>query len=174
MAAGPIYPISSIPDTSGRVVPNTHSNGVRYLHGMGVEASLGADAKWHLVFPSPWPQPTGTLTLHLIHTATATANDVQVNVQWYPAGRDENWDQTVGGGTMADEGTFSHTYVTQDSDSINLMRVYLDDSTYLGLYQNSQSERYIFIDVVFKTSGWTMAAVTTWIAYLVWEEGTPD
>src|SRR4051812_10260889 len=85
MAAGPLFPNSAYPVTTGRVFPGFHVGaGATSKHdqGLQVEASLGADAIWRLRFVMPTTLPTGTLTLRLLLLANATSGVARINPKW--------------------------------------------------------------------------------------------
>src|SRR5579859_1903131 len=79
MAGGPIAPSSVyLGGASGNLFPNfyicaTNTDGGGFDEGIGVVASLGADATAYLRFPIPPTVPTGTLKLRLLAQANALA-----------------------------------------------------------------------------------------------------
>ena len=86
MAGGPIYPSSAYPaDSSGRLFPTFYGgvggNAAPHDEGLGVKASLDADATWELRFPMPPSIPTGTLKLRLLALANATSGVAKVTVK---------------------------------------------------------------------------------------------
>src|SRR5438105_12408527 len=86
MAGGPIYPSSAYPaDSSGRFFPTFHTgaggNAAPHDEGLGVKASLDADATWELRFPMPPTIPTGTLKLRLLALANVTSGVAKVTVK---------------------------------------------------------------------------------------------
>src|SRR5690242_5599855 len=86
MAGGPICPSSAYPaDSAGRLFPNFYNgaggNAAPHDEGLGVKASLDADATWELRFPMPPQIPTGTLKLRLLALANATSGNAKVTVQ---------------------------------------------------------------------------------------------
>src|SRR5690606_13439461 len=85
MAAGPLFPHSTFPVTSGNTFPNYHVGaGANSKHdeGLGVAASIAADSTWRLRFMMPPVLPSGTLKLNLWALANATSGDAKVNPKW--------------------------------------------------------------------------------------------
>ena len=86
MSGGPISPISAYPaDTAGRLFPYFYSgaggNASPHDEGLGVQASLGADATWELRFPMPPSIPTGTLKLRVLSLAEPTSGTAKFTVR---------------------------------------------------------------------------------------------
>src|SRR5690348_16781568 len=85
MAGGPIYPSSAYPaDTAGRLFPNFYqgggANAAPHDEGLGVMASLSADATWELRFPMPPTLPSGTAKLRVLSLANATSGVLKFTV----------------------------------------------------------------------------------------------
>lgn len=84
MNAGEIFPYRAFPATAGRVFENVHPSG--NVVGLGVEASVGANATWELGFRIPPTVPAAGaayLKLSMICDQTSdTAKVAMVDVKW--------------------------------------------------------------------------------------------
>ena len=161
MAGGPIFPHSAFPVTADRVFPNFHVGaGANSKHdeGLGVEASVGADSTWRLRFQMPPSLPTGTGKLRLLALANATSGVAKVNPKWVSVAVEED----PSGATLNAEGTSTVTWSTGDNDQYKELKVNLDADTLVA------SEEVV-MDLVFETTSWTLAQVSTWIASIIWE-----
>lgn len=161
MAGGPIFPHSAFPVTAGRVFPNFHvgaSANSKHDEGLGVEAGVGADATWRLRFQMPPTLPTGTGKLRLLALANATSGVAKINPKWVSVAIEED----PSGATLNAEGTSTVTWSTGDNDQYKELKVTLDADTLVA------SEEVV-MDLVFETTDWTLAQVSTWIASVIWE-----
>ena len=161
MAGGPIFPHSAFPVTAGRVFPNFHVGAganSKQDEGLGVEASVGADSTWRLRFQMPPTLPTGTGKLRLLALANATSGVAKVNPKWVSVAVEED----PSGATLNAEGTSTVTWSTGDNDQYKELKVTLDADSLVA------SEEVV-MDLVFETTSWTLAQVSTWIASIVWE-----
>jgi len=161
MAGGPIFPSSAYPVTGGRVFPNFHVGaGANSKHdeGLGVEASVGADATWRLRFQMPPTLPSGTCKLRLLALANATSGDARVNPMWASVAPEES----PSGATLNAEGTSTLTWGAGDNDQYKELKITLDADTPVA-------SEMIVMDLVFETSSWTLAQISTWIASIIWE-----
>ncbi len=161
MAGGPIFPHSAFPVTAGRVFPNFHVGaGANSKHdeGLGVEASVGADSTWRLRFQMPPTLPTGTAKLRLLALANATSGVAKVNPKWASVAVEED----PSGATLNAEGTSTVTWSTGDNDQYKELKVTLDADTLVA------SEEVV-MDLVFETTSWTLAQISTWVASIIWE-----
>jgi hypothetical protein len=161
MAGGPIFPHSAIPVTAGRVFPNVHVGaGANSKHeeGLGVEASVGADSTWRLRFQMPPSLPTGTGKLRLLALANATSGAAKVNPKWASVAAEED----PSGASLNAETTQTVTWAAGDNDQYKELEVALDADTLVG-------GEIVVMDLVFETSSWTLAQVSTWIASIHWE-----
>lgn len=161
MAGGPIFPHSAFPATADRVFPNFHVGAganSKQDEGLGVQASVGADSTWRLRFQMPPSLPTGTGKLRLLALANATSGVAKVNPKWVSVAVEED----PSGATLTAEGTSTVTWSTGDNDQYKELKVTLDADTLVA------SEEAV-MDLVFETTGWTLAQVSTWIASIIWE-----
>lgn len=161
MAGGPIFPHSAFPVTAGRAFPNFHVGaGASSKHdeGLGVEASVGADSIWRLRFQMPPLLPTGTGKLRLLALANATSGDAKVNPKWASVAVEESPSDA----TLFAEGTHTLTWGAGDNDQYKEVKVTLDADTLVA-------GEVVVMDLTFETTGWTLAAVSTWIASIIFE-----
>lgn len=160
MAGGPIFPRSAYP-VSSRVFPNIHVGaGANSKHeeGLGVEASLGADAIWRLRFQMPPTLPTGTGKIKLRALANATSGVAKVNPKWASVAVEED----PSGATLNAEGTTTVTWAAGDNDQYKEAEINLDADTLVA-------DEEVVMDLTFETTSWTLAQVSTWIASIIWE-----
>lgn len=161
MAGGPIFPNSIFPVTAGRVFPNFHvgaGSNSKQDEGLGVEASVGADATWRLRFLMPPSLPTGTGKLRLLALANATAGNAKVNPKWASVAPEED----PSSATLQAEGTQTVSWSTGDNDQYKELKVTLDADTLVA-------SEVVVMDLVFETSSWTLAQVSTWIPSIIFE-----
>jgi len=161
MTGGPIFPHSAYPVTAGRVFPNFHVGaGANSKHdeGLGVEASVGADSTWRLRFQMPPSLPAGTGKLRLLALANATSGAAQVNPKWASVAAEED----PSSATLNAEGTGTITWGAGDNDQYKELKVTLDADTLVA-------SEIVVLDLVFETTSWTLAQVSTWIATIIWE-----
>ena len=162
MAGGPIYPVSAVPVTSGKVFPyiaNVASE-VDHLEGLGVMASVDGDAIWRLRFLMPPSIPSGTCKLWLLANADATSGDAKVNPKWDSV--DAEADMTLAASLNA-EGTSTITWASGDDKQLKEATITLDATT------APAASEIVLLDLTFETSSWTLAAISTWLAAIIWE-----
>ena len=160
MAGGPLFPHSAYP-VSSRVFPNFHVGaGANSKHdeGLGVEASLGADAIWRLRFQMPPTLPTGTGKLRLLALANATSGVAKVNVKWVSVAVEEDPSSAA----PVAETVRTVTWGAGDNDQYKELKEILDADTLVA------SEEVV-MDLTFETAGWTLAQVSTWLVSIIWE-----
>jgi hypothetical protein len=162
MAGGPITPSSTYPaDASGRLFPSFYSgsggNAAPHDEGLGVKSSLDADATWELRFPMPPSIPTGTLKLRLLALANATSGTAKVTIKdgRCPAGTSPS------AASLTSETQVSLTWASGNNDQ------YLESKTALSATPSGND--MLVVALTFNTSGWTLAAVSTWLATIIWE-----
>jgi len=160
MSGGPIFPNSAFPVTAGNVFPNFHVGaGANSKHdeGLGVAASIVADSIWRLRYQLPPVIPAGTAKLRLLALANATSGAAKVTVK----------DAVVAAGgnpssaalTSETQGTV--TWAAGNNDQYMELKVPLTPAMV--------ASSMLVVDLVFNTTGWSLAAVSTWIASLIWE-----
>lgn len=159
-SAGPFRPSSAVPDTSGDVYPNVHTANSKYREGLGVAASISSDRTWHLEFDCPPVLPAGTCKLVLIGVANATTGSAKINPKWVSV--DSGAGENAFTATRVAEGTTTATWAAGDNDDDKRVKITLDADTPVG-------GETIVMDLVFEASGWTLAQVSTWKVFVVWE-----
>lgn len=162
MAGGPLFPRSIYYATADKVFPYVWEGQTNSKHeeGIGVMASLDADATIELRFLMPPSLPTGTCKLKLRALADATSGAAKVNPKWKSIAPEESAD--VATGSLNAEGTGTITWAAGDSDVYKELEITLDADTVTA-------DEEIVMELVFETSSWTLAAISTWIASIIWE-----
>jgi hypothetical protein len=161
MAGGPILPHSAVPVTAGRVFPNIHvgaGSNSKHDEGLGVEASVGADAIWRLRFLMPPTLPTGTGKLRLLCLANATSGAAKINPKWASVAVEED----PSSATLQAETTQTVTWGAGDNDQYKELKVTLDADTLVA-------NEVVVMDLTFETASWTLAQILTVIASIIWE-----
>lgn len=161
MPGGPILPHSAFPVTTDRVFPNIHVGAganSKQEEGLGVEASVGADSIWRLRFKTPEVLPAGTATLEALALANATAGVARINVQWASVADEEDPSSAV----LNAEGVVSVTWGAGDNDQYKRLSVVLDADTVVA-------GEMIVMDLTFETASWTLAQISTWFPFVIWE-----
>jgi hypothetical protein len=161
MSGGPLLPASIyLGGASGNLsptfyVPATNTNGGGAIEGIGVVASLGANAAAVLQFVLPESIPTGTLKLVANAWADATTGVAKWTVQDGQTAAGSN----IGATTLNSETQESITWSA--ADVINQVKQALTTSP--------TANEILTVVVTFDTSGWTLAATSVWSFYIVWE-----
>ena len=161
MAGGPIFPYSTYPVDEGKVFPNIHVGGgasSKHEEGLGVMASVDADATWRLRFAMPPSLPSGTGKLRLLALADATSGAAKINPKWASVAAGED----ASSATLNAEGTSTITWSTNDDDEYQELEVTLDADTLVA-------SEIVVMDLVFETTSWTLAVVSTYVASIIWE-----
>jgi len=160
MAGGPIYPIASpsVIGAAGRLFPWVHIGGgnSRELPGMGAMASMSADSICYLAFRMPATLPSGTCKLVLLAQSLATTGDAKINPSWASVAVTENPD-TI---TLNAEGVTTITWAA--ATTFIETKITLDADTPVG-------GEIIYIALLFATASWTLAQVSTWNFYILFE-----
>lgn len=165
MAGGPITPISVFPVTTSRVFPNFHvgaGSGSKRDNGLGVEASVGADSTWELRFKIPEVLPTGTAKLILWALANATSGVAKVDPQYAMVATEEDPSSAI----LVPLGTQTLTWGSGDADQYKELNITLESVTDAAA---PVAGEMLVMDLVFETASWTLAAVSTWYAWIIWE-----
>jgi hypothetical protein len=162
MAGGPIYPSSPYPaDASGRLFAGFYAGGGGNLaphdQGLGVKASLDADAVWELRFPMPPTIPSGTFKLRLLALANATSGSAKLTVSdgHCAAG------SSPSAASLTAESQATVTWSTGNNDQ------YME--TKIALSATPNGNDMLVAAIKFQTSGWTLAAVSYWLVSIIWE-----
>jgi hypothetical protein len=168
MAGGPIGPSSIyISDTAGRLFPNYHAgaggNVSSHDEGIGVKASLDADATVELRFQMPPSIPTGTLKLRLLALANATSGAAKLTVKdgvATPAASPGS-SGNPSAASLTSESLTTVTWTTSENDRYKEAKVTLTAAPI--------ANDVLVVAIAFNTSGFTLAQVSTWIFSVLWE-----
>ena len=164
MAGGPIYPSSAFPnDSAGRLFPNFYAGGggnaSPHDEGLGVKASLDADATWELRFPMPPTLPTGTIKLRVLSLANATSGVLKFTVKdgRVAAGG------IPSGATLTSETQSTVTWAAGNNDE------YMETKVALTGVGSLAGNDMVIVALTFNTTGTTLAAVSTHLVSILWE-----
>ncbi len=167
MAGGPIFPHSAFPVDAGNVFGNFHvgaGSNSKHDEGLGVAASLTTDGTWRLRFQMPpTTLPTGTGKLLLRALANAVVGSALVNPQWASVAGGQDPSQT----SLFAEGVSTISFVTTgDVDRYVDTKITLDADT---LVAGEEIVMDLLFDAQSGTVTWSLAAVSTWTASIIWE-----
>jgi hypothetical protein len=161
MAGGPILPSSIyLAGASGNLsptfyVPATNTNTAGAIEGIGVVASLGADAPAVLQFNLPESIPSGALKLRVLAWANATSGVAKLTVKDNQTAAGSN----IGATSLTTETQLSQTWATAD--------IIVENKMTLTTVPTANS--ILTVLATFNTASWTLAAASVWQFSLVWE-----
>jgi hypothetical protein len=165
MAGGPIFPSSIyLGGASGNLSATFYISGAgttpanSAIEGVGVIASLGADAAAVLQFNMPEAIPVGTFKLRVLAWANATSGVAKLDIadgQTAPGSNIASTTLT----TEAGSPTISQTWTTAD--------VIVENKVALTTAPTVNS--ILTIVATFRTASWTLAQASVWQFSLVWE-----
>jgi hypothetical protein len=158
---GPLFPTSIYPvDTTGRLFPQFAPIVTVFgkVRGMAVKASLDADAIWRISFQLPPFIPAGTCKLVLRGNAPATSGVAKVTPSWAKVGDGVD----ISGVSLSAETQQSYTWSVSNSNLTN--KVTLTSPPAAG-----DENKMILMDLTFNTTSWTLAQISVWTAFLIWE-----
>lgn len=157
-----LYPFSGFPATVSRTFPYTTLTSTNFfaIDGLGVEASLGANAEHHYVWHVPASLPVGTPKLELNVMANAIGGDAKINPKWKSVPYEETFDLLSS--SLNAEGTQTITWAAGDADVMKQLKVDLDADTVVV-------DEFIMMAIVYETSGWTLASRSGWFPAIIWE-----
>lgn len=174
MAVASAIFLSAIPLTAGRVFDNVHAltGGTIDVHvqGLGVEASLGANAIWRTLWRAPMEIPAGTtpkLSLGLI--AAATSGVARINPAWVAKAFDTDLNTTARSSegvtpTSRTGGGATDTMQWEAGDNLRM----LEAVWALDAAAAPTAGQLILLDLVGETSSWTLAQVLTVVPVIYW------
>lgn len=158
-----LFPITAFPATEGKVYPDvfrTNTNNF-WLEGLGVMASLDADAELHYVFHVPTPLPSGTAKLEVLAMTHDSGNgDATFNPHWKSIAVGEDFDLTAA--SLLAEGTETLTWVTNEGCLFKGAKVTLDADTLVA-------DEFLALRLVLESTNWTLDERSLWIASVIWE-----
>lgn len=160
--------VDPYPATTGRAFANVHESagsGVKHFSGWGVCPGTGADCAtttadttWELVaWDIPPVLPTGTATLRCWAIANDTSGVAKVDWQWNTCADAAD----CSGVTLNAEGDSTVTWAAGDNDKLKKLDIVMDASTIVA-------GQPVVGKLVFKATGWTEPAVSTWNCSIVW------
>lgn len=162
MAGGPIAPHSAFPnDSNGRLYRSVYSgaggNAAAHELMWTVRASLDADASFEMYFAVPPSLPSGTAKIRLLMRASATSGVAKMTLSdgRCPAGSDPS------AATLNAETQTSVTWGAGDTDKYK--------ETKITITTVPQASDIIVCQFKFQTSGWTLAQIMGFQAFLIWE-----
>lgn len=161
MAGGPLFPSSVyLGGASGNLsptfyVPATNTNAAGAIEGIGVIASLAADAPAVMQFNMPESIPTGTLKLRCLAMANATSGVAKLTI------KDKNVaaGASLGTSTLNTETQVSQTWATAD--------ILVENK--VTLTTTPSANDILTVLATFNTASWTLAAASVWQFSCVWE-----
>lgn len=162
MRGGPLFPYSVVPLDPSYIYPWVYVGSGpgtnRYEECLGVTAVGAADRTLALRFRLPPIIPEGSPFLELLTLSIATTGVAKVNPYWTCAqsGTDPS------SFTLTAEGTQTVTFTGSSAHRYLPTRVPLDAEM---LYAGST----LVMNLVFETSGWTVAPITGWLPTVIWE-----
>lgn len=161
MAGGPILPSSLyLGGASGNLFPNfyvpaTNTNAAGAIEGVGVVASLAAEAPAVMQFNMPEVIPTGTLKLYCRAMANAVSGTALLTVS----------DGATSGGSNI--GATTLTAETQLGQAWSAADVLVENK--ITLSTSPTANQILTVLATFNHTSWTLAAASTWQFSLVWE-----
>lgn len=164
MAGGPILPNSAIPrDTQGRTFPSIYmgsgGNAAPNDQGLGVSASIAGDVTWDLRFlmPPAAAIPSGTMKLRVLSLANAGSGDCkfQVNDAIVAVAASPS------AASLTAESLSTATWAAGEGDKYK--------ETKITLTPTPSGNDVLVVALTFKTSGYTLAVVSTHIVTVIWE-----
>ena len=161
MAGGPILPSSIyVGGASGNLsptfyVPATNTNTAGAIEGVGVVASLAANAAAVLQFNLPESIPTGTLKCRCLAWANATSGVAKLTLSDGQTAVGSN----IGATTLTADTQVSQTWTTAD--------VIVENKVTLATTPTAND--ILTVLATFNSTGWTLAAASVWQFSLVWE-----
>jgi hypothetical protein len=153
--------------SDGRIFPNYHSgaggNASPRDEGYGVIASLNADVTLELRFHMPPTIPTGTMKMRILALANATSGAAKVTVKDQVAtpAASPSASGNPSAVSLTSETQSTVTWTTSENDRYKETKVPLSTS--------AAGNDVMVVAILFSTSGWTLAQVSTWIFSIIWE-----
>lgn len=162
MAGGPIFPCAAVPTgTAGNVFPWVYSgagaNAAPLDEGLGVAASLAANATYSLRFRMPPSIPTGTLKLSLTGICSSAGNAIlTVADALVTPGNSPS------SATLVTEANFNAATLALLADKYGELKAALANLSPAG-------NEMVVLALTFNNTGWTLANIAAFYACLLWE-----
>jgi hypothetical protein len=157
-------PISAFPATQGKVYPDvfkTASNDF-WIEGLGVMASLDADAELHYVWHVPKGDlPEGTCKLEVIMFSFDADGDAAFNPKWKSIAFDEDMDLAAGGLNAEGESTISWTFGV-NANQMRRATITLDADTVAA-------DEFIQMRLALVSANWTLNQRSIILPSIIWE-----
>jgi hypothetical protein len=125
------------------------------MEGIGVVASLAADADAILQFNLPESIPTGTAKIRCLAWANATAGVAKLTIRDGQTAAGSN----IGATTLTAETQVSQTWATAD--------IIVENKITIATVPTANS--ILTVRATFNATGWTLAQASVWQFSLVWE-----
>lgn len=162
--ASRLGPISSFPATSGKVYPDilkTISNDF-WIEGLGVMASLDADAELHYIWHVPkGVLPTGNCKLEVIMFSFDGDGNAAFNPKWKSVSFDETMDLAAGSLNAEGENTISWTYGV-NAHQMRRATINLDADTVVA-------DEFIQMRLALVSANWTLNTRSIMLPSIIWE-----
>jgi hypothetical protein len=158
-----LRPISAFPATAGKVYPDavrTNTNDF-WIEGLGVMASLDADAELHYVWHVPSVLPSGTAKLEVIAFSYDAGGNAAFNPKWKSIAFDEDMDLTAGSLNAEGESTITWTYGA-NAHEMRRTKVTLDADTVVA-------DEFINMRLALVSANWTMNQRCIFLPSILWE-----
>jgi hypothetical protein len=157
-------PISAFPATQGKVYPDvfkTASNDF-WIEGLGVMASLDADAELHYIWHTPkGGLPEGTCKLEVIMVSFDADGDAAFNPKWKSIAFDETMDLAAGSLNAEGESTISWTFGV-NANQMRRATINLDADTIV-------SDEFIQMRLALVSANWTLNQRSIVLPSIIWE-----
>jgi hypothetical protein len=161
MAGGPLLPSSLyLGSASGNLfptfyIPSTNTNLAGAIEGVGVVASLAAEAAAVMQFNMPESIPPGTLKLRVLTLANAASGTTKLTVS------DKN---VAAGGQL---GTSTLNVESQLSFALATADILVENK--ITLTSSPSANDILTVLATFNHTSWTLAASSAWQFSVVWE-----
>lgn len=162
MSGGPVTPSSAYPaDVTGRLFPIFYGGGggnaSPHDQGLGVMASLTADAVWELRFPVPPTVPSGTLKLRVLSLSSSGAGVAKLTVS----------DAAVSAGSSPSGATLTAEAQSTITWTVGSADKYIE--TKVTLSATPAGNDMLVVAMTFNTTGWTLGVTSCHIPTVIWE-----
>jgi len=157
-------PLSSFPATSSKVYPDvfkTASNDF-WIEGLGVMASLDADAELHYVWQAPKGDlPEGTCKLEVIMFSFDAAGDAAFDPKWKSVAIDEDMDLAEGSLNAEGENTITWSFGS-NAHEMRRATINLDADTVVA-------DEFIQMRLSLISANWTLNQRSIILPSIIWE-----
>lgn len=158
-----LHPCSAFPATSAKTYPDvfrTNTNDF-WIEGLGVMASLDADAELHYVFQCPQSLPTGNAKLEVIGMSYDAGGNAAFNPKWKSLAYGESFDLAASSLNAEGESTLSWTYGA-DAHELKRSTINLDADTVTA-------DEWIVLRLALVSANWTLNQRSIWLPSILWE-----